>query len=49
MRGIRVDTENKVARVDAGCLLADVDAELASFGLVVPAGTLNLTVTAFET
>jgi FAD/FMN-containing dehydrogenase len=41
MRGIRVDVENKVARVDAGCLLGDVDAELSAFGLIVPAGTLR--------
>lgn len=43
MRGIRVDVENKVARVDAGCLLGDVDAELSAFGLIVPAGVVSHT------
>ncbi|ELR24567.1 FAD binding domain containing protein [Acanthamoeba castellanii str. Neff] len=43
MKGIRVDVENKTVRVEPGCLLRDLDAELSVHGLVVPGGVVSHT------
>ena len=43
MRGIRIDPEARVARVEPGVLLGELDREAQSFGLVTPAGTVSHT------
>lgn len=43
MRAIRVDPERRTARVQAGCLLADVDRETQAHGLAVPVGINSTT------
>jgi FAD/FMN-containing dehydrogenase len=43
MRAIRVDPNHRVARVEPGCLLADLDRETQAFGLATPAGTVSST------
>jgi FAD/FMN-containing dehydrogenase len=46
MRGVWVDTERKVARAQAGCLLGDVDRETQVHGLAAVMGYISLTGTA---
>lgn len=43
MNGIHVDIENNTARVEAGCLLGDVDHATRPFGLAVPSGIFSTT------
>ncbi|MGE0436087.1 MAG: FAD-binding oxidoreductase [Steroidobacteraceae bacterium] len=43
MRGIRVDPEARIARVEPGALLGEFDREAQAFGLVTPAGTVSHT------
>jgi FAD binding domain/Berberine and berberine like len=43
MKGIRVDPERRVARVQAGVLLGEIDHETQPFGLAVPAGIVTST------
>ncbi len=43
MRGIRIDPEARVARVEPGVLLGEFDREAQAFGLVTPAGTVSHT------
>lgn len=43
MRSAHVDSKNKTARVAAGCLLGDVDAETQLYGLAVSAGIVSHT------
>ena len=43
MRGVDVDPEASVARVQGGALWADVDRESQPFGLVVPGGVVSET------
>ena len=41
MRGVQVDPERKVAQVQGGALLGDLDRETAAFGLVTPGGVVS--------
>jgi len=43
MKGVEVDPERRVARVEAGVLLGQLDAETQPFGLAVPAGVVTHT------
>ena len=43
MRAVAVDTSRGVANVQGGCLLGDVDAATAPYGLIVPAGIVSET------
>jgi FAD/FMN-containing dehydrogenase len=43
MRGVDVDVEAKVARVQGGALLGDVDRETQAFGLAAPLGAVSET------
>ncbi len=43
MKAVRVDASRRTARVEAGCLLRDVDCETQAFGLAVPAGIVSST------
>jgi len=43
LRGIRVDPTQKRVRVEAGCLLGEVDHATAAFGLACPFGTVSHT------
>jgi FAD/FMN-containing dehydrogenase len=43
MRNVTVDAEQHLAHVDGGCLLGDVDAATAPYGLIVPAGIMSET------
>ena len=43
MRGIRIDPQARIARVEPGVLLGDFDREAQAFGLVTPAGTVSHT------
>lgn len=43
MRGVRVDARAGVAHADGGCLLRDVDAATARYGLACPAGVVSHT------
>jgi FAD/FMN-containing dehydrogenase len=43
MRGVRVDPEQRLARVQAGVLLGGLDRETQAFGLAVPAGIVTTT------
>ncbi len=43
MRGVLVDAKAKVAHADGGCLLRDVDAATARYGLACPAGVVSHT------
>lgn len=43
MRQVTVDPERKLVHVDGGCLLGDVDAATAKYGLIVPAGIMSET------
>jgi FAD/FMN-containing dehydrogenase len=41
MRGVEVDAERALVRVQGGCLLADVDEGTAPHGLIVPVGVVS--------
>ena len=41
MRGVHVDPDNKLARVQAGAVWADVDRETQVFGLATPGGVVS--------
>ena len=43
MKGVRVDPEQRTARVQAGVLLGELDRETQAFGLAVPAGIVTHT------
>src|SRR6185295_15418035 len=43
MRGVEVDPDARIARVQGGALWADVDRETQAFGLVVPGGVVSET------
>jgi FAD/FMN-containing dehydrogenase len=43
MRGVLVDPGSRIARVQAGCLLGDVDRETQLFGLATPLGFVSET------
>jgi len=43
MKGIRVDPVQRTARVEAGCLLGDVDHATHAFGLATPSGIISTT------
>lgn len=43
MRAVHVDPDKRVAQVEAGCLLSDVDQETQLFGLAVPLGVNSTT------
>src|SRR6185436_14035627 len=43
MRGVDVDPESRIARVQGGALWGDVDRETQAFGLVVPGGIVSET------
>ena len=43
MKGIRVDPETRLARVQAGVLLGELDRETQAFGLAVPSGIVSHT------
>jgi FAD/FMN-containing dehydrogenase len=43
MKGVRVDPEARVARVQAGVLLGELDRETQAFGLAAPAGIVTHT------
>jgi FAD/FMN-containing dehydrogenase len=43
MRGVDVDPESRIARVQGGALWGDVDRETQAFGLVVPGGVVSQT------
>lgn len=43
MKGIAVDPEARTARVEAGCLLSDLDRATQVYGLAVPAGQISHT------
>ena len=43
MRGVEIDPDRGVARVEAGALLSDLDAAVAEQGLLVPGGIVSTT------
>jgi FAD/FMN-containing dehydrogenase len=43
MRGVEVDPDQGIARVQAGALLSDLDAAVAEHGLLVPGGIVSTT------
>ena len=43
MKGVRVDPEKRIARVQAGVLLGELDRETQAFGLAVPSGIVTHT------
>lgn len=43
MRGVRVDPERRIAEVEGGALIGDVDAETQAFGLAAPFGVVSQT------
>jgi hypothetical protein len=43
MRGVRVDAENRTARVEGGCTWGDVDRATHAFGLATPGGVISTT------
>jgi len=43
LKGIRVDPTTRTARVEPGCVLADVDHATHQFGLAIPTGILGTT------
>jgi FAD/FMN-containing dehydrogenase len=43
MRSVRVDAKNRVARVEPGCVLGDMDRETQAHGLVTPGGFISST------
>jgi FAD/FMN-containing dehydrogenase len=43
MKGVRVDPETRLARVQAGVLLGELDRETQAFGLAVPSGIVTHT------
>ena len=43
MKGVRVDPERRIARVQAGVLLGELDRETQAFGLAVPSGIVTTT------
>ena len=43
MKGVRVDPEQRTARVQAGVLLGELDRETQAFGLAVPSGIVTHT------
>ncbi len=43
LKGVRVDPEQRTARVQAGVLLGELDRETQAFGLAVPSGIVTHT------
>jgi FAD/FMN-containing dehydrogenase len=43
MNAVRVDAEERTARVEGGCLLQDMDRETQAFGLATPGGIISTT------
>lgn len=43
MRGVRINPEERTARVEGGCLLGDIDHATQPFGMAVPAGIFSTT------
>ncbi|CAN5876723.1 FAD-binding oxidoreductase [soil metagenome] len=43
MKGVRVDTEARTVRAEAGCTQGDLDHATGAFGLAVPAGIVSTT------
>ncbi|MFC0598828.1 FAD-binding oxidoreductase [Streptomyces palmae] len=43
MREVRIDTENRIAEADGGCLLRDVDLATTAHDLICPAGVYSYT------
>jgi FAD/FMN-containing dehydrogenase len=45
LRGVRVDAEARIARVDGGCTWGGVDRATHAYGLAVPSGLISMPIT----
>ncbi len=43
MKGVHIDPSERIARVEGGCTLGDVDHATHAFGLAVPGGVISTT------